>query len=981
MSYHVFLSYPRVADERDAVSDMRGHLESEIKIKTGERDVVVFQDRSGLTGGDPWSEVLEDELRQADVFVLFLCPLWLTSEWCRKEMTLYLEFGKQQGVERPIVPLLWEKTTPSIAKTDEQTEMLTLINKYLAVPWETLRHRDTSYPGYREALSAFAGAIAEKLLDHKVGPIVPVSPLPGPEILPEPSKVPAGSRVPNYRNAVFTGRKDYLKTLAKALLYDPQNTCTAVPQVITCTTGIGKTQLAVEFCYRYGRYFRGVHWINAQQDIDGEIAACGAVMGLKFWPETTTEQRNVTLLAWQNDGPRLLILDCVEGPDLVHKWLATLSEFRLLLTTRHHDWSLDLGLEIHSLELLSLPESLVLLRKLAPRLKEAPDTDLEKIAQQLGNLPLALHLAGRYLGERKTLTPQGYLKELDDAGGGLEHTSLLDWVEGESPTDHETNLVKTFLLIWQRLNEDKPVDAVARQIFLACGYCAPNIPIPDKIIYRIAEGNERIAARALNRLYNLGLLTTDTAIHHLLAEFSRHQDGEKQSLRILSDVLTRLSYEANTTGLPANFFPLRPHVEATARATIERANMKSAADDLWGNLGTHYRIVAEFKKAEDADRQALTIDEEVFGSFHPKTALRLNNLGRVLHVEGKLDGEDGAKQYYERALAIDEVALGPNHPTVALRLNNLGMVLKDLGDLKGAKEKIKRALTIDEQAPGPNDANVARDINTLGLILKDMYELPSALKAFERARDIDEAAFGQNDPTVARDINNIGWILKDLEKFKAALDAFRHACGIDEAVFGPNHPNVAIDLNNIGWTLKELGIFEEALKLFKRAHTIDVEAYGPDHPAVARDISNIGVILKDQGKLQEAQENFKVALTLFKKVYHPNHPEVANILNHIGTLLKDDGRLEDAKQQYEHALAIDGQVYGPEHPAFARDIYNLGIVLKDLGEVEPAKQFIERALAIYEKSLPADHPAILAARENLEILGNQQANPNSTQPL
>jgi TIR domain-containing protein len=166
MSYHVFLSYPRIADERGAVSDIRAHLAREIMIKTGEPSVVVFQDRSGLKGGDPWSEVLEEELRLADVFVPFLCPLWLTSEWCAKELTLYLEFGRQRGVDKPIVPLLWEKTEPRVAKTRQQIEILALVTKHQVVPWETLRHRDSSYPGYREALGVFADAVAEKLLSE-----------------------------------------------------------------------------------------------------------------------------------------------------------------------------------------------------------------------------------------------------------------------------------------------------------------------------------------------------------------------------------------------------------------------------------------------------------------------------------------------------------------------------------------------------------------------------------------------------------------------------------------------------------------------------------------------------------------------------------------------------------------------------------------------------------------------------------------------
>jgi hypothetical protein len=40
VSYHIFISYPRIADERGYVSDLRGHLERELQIKTRDENLV-----------------------------------------------------------------------------------------------------------------------------------------------------------------------------------------------------------------------------------------------------------------------------------------------------------------------------------------------------------------------------------------------------------------------------------------------------------------------------------------------------------------------------------------------------------------------------------------------------------------------------------------------------------------------------------------------------------------------------------------------------------------------------------------------------------------------------------------------------------------------------------------------------------------------------------------------------------------------------
>ncbi len=107
------------------------------------------------------------------------------------------------------------------------------------------------------------------------------------------------------------------------------------------------------------------------------------------------------------------------------------------------------------------------------------------MADRLGDLPLALDLAGRYLADRPTLTPNGFLAELDVAGGALAHTALHDWTEAQhTPTQHAASLAATFLLHWHTLDE------TARALFCACGYCAPQVGIPREVLEGALGGGE-----------------------------------------------------------------------------------------------------------------------------------------------------------------------------------------------------------------------------------------------------------------------------------------------------------------------------------------------------------------------------------------------------------------------------------------------------------------------------------------------------------
>ncbi len=242
--------------------------------------------------------------------------------------------------------------------------------------------------------------------------------------------------------------------------------------------GIGKTQLAVEFCYRYGRFTYGVHWIQANQDIPAEIAACGLSLGLQPWPDDLATQVRVTLQALSADLPRLVVLDNLEDPAVLKTWLPELNPARVLVTSRREKWPKGSGLRTQDVGVLSPPEGRALLCKLAERLEQVSEPELDTIGERLGWLPLALDLAGRYLADRPRLNPQGYLIELDEAGNALMQTSLKDWVAA-NPTGHSTDLAATFTLSWGELGEQErlPLD-----IFLACGWLAPNAPIPYALL-------------------------------------------------------------------------------------------------------------------------------------------------------------------------------------------------------------------------------------------------------------------------------------------------------------------------------------------------------------------------------------------------------------------------------------------------------------------------------------------------------------------
>lgn len=474
---------------------------------------------------------------------------------------------------------------------------------------------------------------------------------------PEISSLPPGSRLPFDPNPHFVGRTDTLTSLAKALKGEPTST-TGQRVALTGGGGIGKTQLAVEFAHRYGKYFAGgVYWISMADpaSVETELTLCGqrGMPGLASdfaWLDHTAKMQAVQA-AWESPLPRLLIFDNCENPDLLAKYLPKTGASRVLVTSRRQNWPSSLIQTLLSVEVLERAESLALLGRFYPPSQDAQPA-LDDICEELGDLPLALHLAGSYL-QRVEIRPSDYLAVLRE-DNPLAHWSLQGLEDEPSPTQHILSVAQTFALSYQQLDpfdqiDDLVSDLLTRLSTFALGEAVPRFlllltaAIPEissqegQLELKAQEAIWRQGMEAIRRLENLGLITvsgSDIALHRLIASFIRSIDRDVEQLearQTVEGMLLSLAQEIYERGYPRLLLPWQ----------------------------THFRHVVD-QALRRKDRQA---------------ARAANLFGLHLHQLGDLAG---ARPYYEQALAILTARLGPDHPNTQTVRNNLTALLADL---------------------------------------------------------------------------------------------------------------------------------------------------------------------------------------------------------------------------------------------------------------------------------------------------------------
>jgi tetratricopeptide (TPR) repeat protein len=655
------------------------------------------------------------------------------------------------------------------------------------------------------------------------------------EALPELASLPIPHRMPLLRNPLFHGRADDLRALDRLLREQPHAVA------ITGIGGMGKTNLATEFAYRYGQFFAGgVFWLNCTDPraLPSEVAACGGagLIARDDWSRLPLEdQVRLVRQAWQEPIARLLIFDNCEELETLSHWRPTSGGCRVLLTSRIETWPRTLGVAAQPLHELRRSESVALLCSYRPDLP-AGSADLDALAAELGDLPLALHLAGSYLEAYQHTPPfDDPARLLADlrAADLLDHAAMRGIDTAPSATNHDLHVARTFMLGLGRLALDDPTDAQAHALLGRAGYFAPNTPFPRALLPAVLglDGADpeaqKPAARALQRLVALGFLHAGdlaVTIHPLVAAFAR---------RITAD-------------------PARADVERALIASVEHAY---PSDD----FQTLRDIRPHFQRLADATRDRA--DE---------LAVQLcNTFPFVLEVAGDLLG---GIPYLERARAILEQNGALETQIGAEVLNNLAEWHRAVGALEQARACHELALAIRRRILDPGDSDIAQSENNLAELLRQQAAYAEARPHYEQALDIWARQLGPRHVLTLSARSNLASLLFDQGSYAEAKPYFQEVLEIALAELGPDNSNTARAHLNLGKALRGLGDFARAQEHLESASTIFREKYGDDHYETLRPLHQLALLAADRGRRRESIAMLRRVLATCERALGTNYP-------------------------------------------------------------------------------------------------------------
>jgi len=607
------------------------------------------------------------------------------------------------------------------------------------------------------------------------------------------------------KNEGMVGREEALQKVRQQLLAG-RRTAIGHTAALQGLGGLGKTQLAVEYAYRFrNEYPYGVIWLNADQDMDAQLIQ---IAKQARWIAPESKQSDILDVAIQRLKSRsqcLVIFDNVVNRENIEPYLPDAeAEPHLLVTSR----TSQKDFVPIPIDLLDNELSLQLLLKEAGRniedLTMEEQTAAREIAVSLDGLPLAIGIAGAYLTCVPDFTFQNYKAVLDDSFEKALAGDLLS-----SFTGHEQNLFVTLQVSQPVLNQ-APLLQDILDLLAWSGSAFMGISLMAAILDK--KGPELVHPLSLGtslRLLHKAPGGDRYDIHRLVRKVRQGQFPITDKAQWVMEVCQRLGHwfeekRKEFTALPvfeAEFNHLKEwlkHISHyTSIHTVRLTWLQASPLIHWGKYHEAHQLV----------QSAFSLLETLPDPDQPLKANILNDLG---FTYGALGNHEESLRYHKQALDIQIEQFGEQHRDTAQSLNNVGVTYGDLENHDEALKYLTRALNIRLELCGEQHPDTAQSFNNVGGTYGALRNHEEALKYKERALNIRLKLFGEQHPATARSLDSIGDIYFYLGKYGEALNYIKQAFDIRFQILGEYHPDTAKTFCDLVDCLMKLRKFNEA---------------------------------------------------------------------------------------------------------------------------------------------------------------------------
>jgi hypothetical protein len=505
--------------------------------------------------------------------------------------------------------------------------------------------------------------------------------------------------------------------------------------------------------------------VNAEQPglIGDQFAALGMTLGC-LPPDAGAEAVRAAVLGeLRGRGRWLLVFDNAENPADITGWLPG-GGGHVLITSRERRW-IQVAVPVE-VDVLARSESVAILRG---RVAGLGDADADKLAAQLGDLPLAIAQAAGFIAETGTTAAQ-FLELLRTQAG-----QLLDLPDPGSA--YPLSLAAATRLIAERLEGD---DLAAAQLASLCAFLAPE-PVPEDLFTSaLGELADELAERAADPL----------GWRQTLAHLARQSLARIDSRGLVMHRLTQAILRDRLT--PAQAAATRERSEAILAASSPRDPANPVTWPRWAQLMPHL-LAADLAATGSRDLRWMACDACWYLLSRGDT--------RAAHDLAS----DLRRRWRER--------LGDDDESTRAATHYVAWTLRERGRYAEARDLDQDTLDRARRIEGADNSNTLVYATHLASDL-------SMLGEHQAARELDEdilarkrRVLGDDHPNTLTSAGNLAADLRNLGDYQAARDLEEDTLARSRRVLGDDHPDTLISASNLAGYLRDLGDYQAAREL------------------------------------------------------------------------------------------------------------------------------------------------------------------------
>ena len=707
--------------------------------------------------------------------------------------------------------------------------------------------------------------------------------------------------------------------------------------------GVGKTEVAVEYVYRYRAKYDRVYWIPSvdqasllagYQDIANRH--CGiAVAGMD-----PIDLAHYVIRWLGRQKSWLVVLDNLDDISVVENRLLPVNgpKAHTLITTRNPTPELIPllagGIQVPVLDHADAVVLLSIYAKIQyrPRTTEADAAD--ELVETLGYLPLAIQQAGSYVREVTksfALYRQAYNDSLQRQ---FQRTPY-------SNNRYLTTVSATWSTSFDYISYHRPQVARLLQLLAFLN--------PSGVL------KEFLAAESAANALDTDLQTVISSPSELTNALSMLQDFSL--------------VKANGTN---KLFTIHRLLQEGLR---DKMSGKQREDML--HSVTNFCNLAFPEPVNDAKReQCRQFQTQVVEPLltiltvqTPTSVIIKRRVGNFLRQDGKLKE---SQKMLEQALATCQTIFRPEHQELLMTIQSLALTYTSLGQLTEAHDLQQEVLKAYRKDTKSSDPSLSSAMSVMARICEAQSSFEKAIYWLEQVLTRDRSIFGHESEQLVPTLSNLTRVYAAVGQGSQAIDSEQQVVTIKTKKLGSADPETLIAMNNLALTFHEQGRSKEGEKLLNQVlGKLGVRNRPEMLDVLIMTMGNLALVYTGQGRYDEAVYLEEKLLDKNMNELGPDHEYTLTAMTNLALTYGDQSRMNESISLFEKIVERQKRVKGENDPDTLKATVDLAIANMQAGNLEETRRLQTEMLEKTELVLGEEHPLTLNTMENLAATHNE----------